>query len=94
MISVKVYDLKGFKEELTRRGWKEGRFNGEACMLKEEENWLWICLVFGEEVKFASFPVEESSRVHSEGIKKLLEEIRNLSGNLDVWMIGKVEYGA
>lgn len=94
MISLKeIKDRKAFEEGLRKRGWKEGRFNGRACMIKELESWLWICLVFDHEAKFASFALEDSSKIHSEGVKRLLEEIKNLSEEFDFAMFGRLEYG-
>ena len=55
--------------------------------------WLWICLVFDHEAKFASFALEESSKMHSEGVKRLLEEVKYLSEEFDLAIFGRLEYG-
>lgn len=94
MINLKeIKDKRAFEEGLRKRGWKEGRFNGRACMMKELEGWLWICLVFDHEAKFASFALEESSKMHSEGVKRLLEEVKDLSEEFDLAIFGRLEYG-
>jgi len=50
-------------------------------------------LVFDHEAKFASFALEESSKMHSEGVKRLLEEVKDLSEEFDLAIFGRLEYG-
>lgn len=47
-------------------------------MLKEFKDYLWVA-VLEEEPYFLSLPKEESSRVHSEGMKALREEVGELA---------------
>lgn len=65
-------------KSLKSKGWKEGKFNGERVMVKEHEHWIWICEL-GDMVRFISLPLEENSNVHSEGVKKLKEEVREVA---------------
>ncbi len=85
---------KGFEKELIKRGWKEGKFNGRRCLMKELGSWLWICLPSDQEVKLVSFPIEDSSRVHSEGMRKLIEELKEVSEVMDFSLSARMEYGS
>lgn len=94
MISVKeVYKLKELEEELIRRGWSEGKFDGRRCLIKEEENWIWIYFSLDQEVRFVSFPLEDSSKTHSKGVERLKEEIREIFGILELPLTGRLELG-
>lgn len=88
-----IKDKKGFEEELKERSWKRGKFNGKEVFIKEWEEGLWVCLIFENSAQFISFPFEESSKAHSEGVKRLLEEIKALSEKLAFATFGRVEYG-
>ncbi|ADC89744.1 hypothetical protein Thal_1112 [Thermocrinis albus DSM 14484] len=74
--------VEGLIKELTLRGWKEGKFNGKQAMFKEFENYLWVAVI-EEYPYFLSLPKEESSKVHSEGMKKLIEEVSQLATQLN-----------
>ncbi|MFN3598538.1 MAG: hypothetical protein ACK4VK_02220 [Aquificaceae bacterium] len=93
---IKVIDIKDkgeFEEGLKKGGWKRGSFDGKEGFIKEEEKWLWVCLIYNSSAQFISFPLEESSKVHSEGVKRLLEEIKALSERLDFTTFGRIECG-
>ncbi|MFN7065125.1 MAG: hypothetical protein ACK4OF_03125 [Aquificaceae bacterium] len=69
---------KELEEELIKRGWRESKFDGRRCLIKEEESWLWVYFALEEEIRFVSFSVEESSRLHSKGVERLKEELKDL----------------
>ncbi|ADO44843.1 MAG: hypothetical protein NZ527_04950 [Hydrogenobacter thermophilus] len=71
-------NIEKLKEELFKRGWNEGKFNSRQAMLKEFNDYLWVA-VLEKEPYFLSLPKEESSRVHSEGMKALREEVESLA---------------
>lgn len=85
-------ESKDFERELIKRGWKEGKFDGRRCLMKELESWLWICLLSDQEVKLVSFSMEDGSRVHSEGMRKLMEELKEVSEVLDFSLPARMEY--
>ncbi len=69
---------EGLIKELVSRGWEEGKFNGKKAMFKEFETYLWVAVI-EEYPYFLSFPKEESSKVHSEGMRRLIEEVEGIS---------------
>jgi len=75
-------DLKAIREELLKEGWSEGRFNGKPALVKEQEDCIWIG-VLEEEPFFLSLPKEESSKVHSEGVKALKSYLEELGLRLN-----------
>lgn len=94
---IKVMDIKdksGFEEGLKERGWNRGKVDGKEGFIKEEGKWLWVCLILEDNTaQFTSFSLEESSKVHREGVKRLLEEVRALSERFDFTTFGRIECG-
>jgi hypothetical protein len=83
-MAIRVFervDEKSLIKELTLRGWKEGKFNGRQAMFKEFEAYLWVA-VMEECPYFLSLPKEENSKVHSEGMRELMKEVKELSHRL------------
>jgi len=64
-------------QELALKGWKKGMFNGKMAMFKEFESYLWVAVI-EDFPYFLSLPKEESSRVHSEGVRSLIKELKKL----------------
>jgi len=64
-------------QELALKGWKKGMFNGKMAMFKEFEGYLWVAVI-EDFPYFLSLPKEESSRVHSEGVRSLIKELKKL----------------
>lgn len=81
-------DVEKLSQELKALGWKEGRFNGEECLMKEEGSFLWV-VKFSSMVEFLSLPVEESSELHTKGMGRLKDFVENLSNKIDFTLPGK-----
>ncbi len=76
-IPVKV-KMDDFQKVLKKRGWEEGFFNGKKAFIKHQQFWLWVAVRDEEQLVFISFPVEEDSRLHSQGIQLLKNEVESL----------------
>ncbi len=74
-VKVKMDDLR---RVLKKRGWEEGFFNGKKAFIKQKQFWLWVAINDEERLVFISFPVEEDSRLHSQGIELLKNEVDSL----------------
>ncbi|WP_340695800.1 hypothetical protein [Hydrogenobacter thermophilus] len=75
---LEVVDINLLKEELEKRGWKEGSFNKKPAMIKDLGSYLWLALL-KEKPCFISLPSEEDSKLHREGMRRLQEEVKELS---------------
>ncbi len=71
-------DLAALERILSARGWREGRFNGERVLLKDQGEWIWIARLGEEGVSFLSLPSEERSDLHSRGVRLLLKEVEEV----------------
>lgn len=76
--ALEPVDTNVLKRELEKRGWKEGLFNKKPAMIKDLGSYLWVALL-EEKPCFMSLPSEEDSRLHSEGMRRLQKEVKELS---------------
>ncbi len=71
-------DREEFERILLEKGWKMKKFNGKAAFVKEHQSWLWVAFYEKGFLTFISFPSDESSNLHSKGVKLLKEEVREI----------------
>ncbi len=71
-------DRERFERVLLKKGWKKKKFNGKEAFVKEQRSWLWVALYEKGFLTFISFPSDESSYLHSKGVKLLKEEVREI----------------